>query len=65
MNNLCSTLQPCLVRMGNEGINEEMITLLITLAVDTFKNFEKVMNGGLFILHGLICTIEDRILPYC
>ena len=41
-----------------------MLSMLIDLAINVFNKFGKVMNGGLFILHGLICTVDQRIAPY-
>jgi len=41
-----------------------MLPLLIDLAVNIFMQFGKVMNGGLFILNGIIATVEARITPF-
>lgn len=40
-----------------------MLEMLVDLAIKTCQQFGKVMNGGLFILHGLICTVDERITP--
>ena len=41
-----------------------MLNLCIQLATNTFQQFSKVTQGGLFIIHGLIATVESRIAPY-
>lgn len=41
-----------------------MLALFVQLAVENFQQFSKVTSGGLFILHGLIATVDSRILPY-
>ena len=41
-----------------------MLQFFIDLAVNTFQQFNKVMNGGLFILHGLVYSVGERIAPY-
>lgn len=64
LNNWCSSLQPCLVRVGKDSISDEMLGLFVDLAIKIFQQHGKVMNGSLFILHGLICTVEERITPY-
>jgi len=64
INNWCSSLQPCLVRVGSEGITDQMLSLFIDLAINIFQMYGKVMNGGLFILHGLITTVDHRITPF-
>ena len=64
INNWCSSLQPCLVRVGSEGITDQMLSFFIDLAINIFQQYCKVMNGSLFILHGLISTVEGRIAPF-
>jgi len=64
INNWCSSLQPCLVRVGSEGITDQMLSLFVDLAINIFQSYGKVMNGSLFILHGLISSVNHRITPY-
>lgn len=52
------------MRVGSEGITDQMLALFIELAIQIFQSQGKVMNGSLFILQGLVCTVDDRILPY-
>ena len=57
-------LQPCIVRLGNDSISDQMLAVLVDQVVQVFQNFQKVMAGGLFILHGLIATVELRIVAH-
>ena len=41
-----------------------MLALFVELAVQNFQQFSKVTTGGLFILNGLIATVDNRIQPY-
>ena len=54
-------MQPLFVRLNPSQVTEQMIDLFINLATNVFQQFSKVMNGGLFILHGLIYALGDRI----
>ena len=64
LNSWCSILQPLFIRMDDQNITEQMLEVFIDLAVNTFQQFNKVMNGGLFILHGLVYSVGERITPY-
>ena len=41
-----------------------MMTKIISLAIHAFNNAKKVTNGGLFMIHGLVATVEGRISPH-
>ena len=64
LNHWCGTLQPCLVRLGDQGVTDPVLEHLVALAVSTFRQLGKVTSGGLFILHGLTVTVGDRIAPH-
>lgn len=36
LNNWCSSLQPCLVRVGKDSISDEMLGLFVDLAINIF-----------------------------
>ena len=63
-NNWTCVMQPCMVRMGNGAITEPMLEAFVDQAVLVFQRSQRVTSGGMFILHGLIATVENRILPY-
>lgn len=41
-----------------------MLSFFIDLAIQIFQAYGKVMNGSLFILQGLVCTVDERITPF-
>ena len=50
--------------MGKASVTEDMLQLFLNLAINNFQQFSKVTSGGLFILHGLVVTVEERIAPH-
>ena len=49
--------------MGSPAINDAMMIALVEQAVSVFQRAQRVTSGGIFLLHGLIATVESRILP--
>lgn len=41
-----------------------MIEKIIMLTFQSFENAKKVTCGGLFMIHGLLATVEGRFAPY-
>lgn len=64
MNNWNSVLQPLIVRMGTNAIDDNMLAAFVQIAVGSFHKAQRVTSGGIFVLHGLISTVEHRIEPH-
>lgn len=62
-NNWTCVLQPCMVRMGSVAISDAMLEAFVNQATSVFQRSQRVTSGGIFILHGLIATVEGRIMP--
>ena len=50
--------------MGSVAINDQMINAFVDQAVSVFQRAQRVTSGGIFLLHGLIAAVEERILPH-
>ena len=40
------------------------MAMIMDLTIRAFQGAQKVTNGGLFMIHGLIITVEQRFMPY-
>lgn len=45
-------------------LNDDIISAFVQLACDIFQKTQKVPQGGIYIIHGLVATVEGRIEPY-
>ena len=64
MNNWNSVLQPLIVRMGTNAIDDNMLAAFVQIAVSSFHRAQRVTSGGIFVLQGLIAAVEHRIEPH-
>jgi hypothetical protein len=60
INNLCGSVQVFIVRNGKSVFDTELANKIVQLAVFIFNTFGRVTTGGLFILNGLILTIDEE-----
>ena len=64
LNNYCSATQPLLFVLGSECINDALLKQIVDLIIFVFNQSQYVSTGGLFILHGLVVAVGERISPY-
>ena len=61
LNNYCSASQPLIYAVGTEYIDDQLLKKIIDLIVFVFSQSQSVSSGGLFILHGLVVTVGERM----
>jgi len=64
LNNFCSPVQVLLVNMGSDLITNTLLEQIVHFVVFIFKEEKRVLNGGLFIINGLVSAVEGRIAPF-
>lgn len=64
LNNFCSPVQVLLVNMGSNRIDDSMLEQIVQFVVFIFSEEKRVLNGGLFIVNGLVSAVEGRIAPF-
>ena len=50
--------------MGSQAIDDNMLAAFVQIAVGSFHRAQRVTSGGIFVLQGLIATVEHRIEPH-
>ena len=56
--------QPLLFQLGTNNISDDYITQVIGLTENLFQTHQKVLSGGLIIVHGLVAAVQTRIKPH-
>lgn len=64
LNNYCSATQPLLYALGKQEISDQLMKQIVDLVIYVFTQSQTVCSGGLFILHGLLSAVEERIAPH-
>ena len=60
MSNYTSMAQPLIYATGSDKITDDQVGQIVDLALRAFVGAQRVTTGGLFMLHGLIVTVEKR-----